>query len=236
MSLSESSTIYRSKEALEAEISELKSMVSEFKEVQGVLGRLAEKVQHEIMVPLGPLAFAPGYIVNTNKVLMHLGGDLYAERTTFGSQKTIGRRLTQAEECLETMEKNLLKIREALRLKDEFPESEESQSRAGGGAGKEESRELPRSVRFSQGTAEIREEIQEEDLEKQIPPPLTSFPEQKPYIPDSHVEQREVEKVGADLSNLRIREEQGAPEKNKSKAEGESRPVSIFRQRMAEKR
>ncbi|EAK89305.1 prefoldin like molecular chaperone [Cryptosporidium parvum Iowa II] len=248
MVITDSSVIYKNKEILENEISELNSMISEFQQVSQVLNRLPNKVQHEIMVPLGPLAFSPGYIINTNKVLMLLGSDLYAERTTFESQKTIKRRLSQAEDCLETMKKNLSKIEEALKLKDEFSiDIKESQAKEA--EIKEENNKdhiFHKNITFTDGTAEIREEIDEDiDISKSfIPPPLFSCMDQKPYIPDSHVEDQDsrleqdfieekedtrVEILETEISNLNILQD------TKTSA-NKTRPISIFKQRMAEKK
>ncbi|CUV07618.1 unnamed protein product [Cryptosporidium hominis] len=248
MVITDSSVIYKNKEILENEISELNSMISEFQQVSQVLNRLPNKVQHEIMVPLGPLAFSPGYIINTNKVLMLLGSDLYAERTTFESQKTIKRRLSQAEDCLETMKKNLSKIEEALKLKDEFSiDIKESQTKEA--EIKEENNQdniFHKNITFTDETAEIREEIDEDiDISKSfIPPPLFSCTDQKPYIPDFHVEHQDsrleqdfieekedtrVEILETEISNLNILQD-------KKTSTNKTRPISIFKQRMEEKR
>ncbi|TRY49810.1 Prefoldin like molecular chaperone [Cryptosporidium tyzzeri] len=248
MVITDSSIIYKNKEILENEISGLNSMISEFQQVSQVLNRLPNKVQHEIMVPLGPLAFSPGYIINTNKVLMLLGSDLYAERTTFESQKTIKRRLSQAEDCLETMKKNLSKIEEALKLKDEFSiDIKESPTKEA--EIKEENNQdhiFHKNITFKDGTAEIKEEIDEDiDISKSfIPPPLFSCMDQKPYIPDFHVEDQDsrleqdfieekedtcVEILETEISNLNILQD------TKTSA-NKTRQISIFKQRMAEKK
>ncbi|KAJ1611291.1 prefoldin like molecular chaperone [Cryptosporidium canis] len=254
MSISDTSIIYKNKEALECEISELKSMISEFEQVSQVLNRLPNKVQHEIMVPLGPLAFSPGHIVNTNKVLMLLGSDIYAERTALESRKTINRRLSQARDCLETMNKNLSKIEEALKLKDEFSASKGGHSKTEAEIREEEvspDEAVFQNITFTDGTAEIREEISDDiDIsESFIPPPLPSGGSQKPYIPDSHVEDpaliteaddvsrsgvtgsqgNEVEILDTGVSQLNIAQD--------SKAQNDSvRPTSIFKQRLAGKK
>lgn len=248
MPISDSSVIYKNKEVLEHEISELNSMISEFEQVSQVLKRLPNKVQHEIMVPLGPLAFSPGYIINTNKVLMLLGSDLYAERTTFESQKTINRRLSQAEDCLETMKKNLSKIEEALKLKDEFSVCEDSNFKMETEIREEitQDKDLINNITFKDGTAEIREEINDDiDLYKNyIPPPLSSSVSHKPYIPDFHLEDHEsimeeeldkdednvnknteVDILKTEMSNLNILKESKVSNDNE-------RPISIFKQRM----
>ncbi|OII72563.1 prefoldin like molecular chaperone [Cryptosporidium ubiquitum] len=260
MSISDSSVIYKNKEVLEHEISELNSMISEFEQVLQVLKRLPNKVQHEIMVPLGPLAFSSGYIINTNKVLMHLGSDLYAERTTFESQKTINRRLSQAKDCFETMKKNLSKIEEALKLKDEFSVNKDSYLKIEAEIKEEMTQgdEFIKNITFKDGTAEIREEISEDvDISKNlIPPPLSSAMNQKPYIPDSHVEEQdsklgeeynednmethiesvlekkdnnELDILETEISNLNILKE---PKVFNDKG----KPISIFKQRMAAKK
>ncbi|KAH8584598.1 prefoldin like molecular chaperone [Cryptosporidium sp. chipmunk genotype I] len=247
MPINNSSIIYKNKEVLEHEISELNSMISEFQQVSQVLNRLPNKVKHEIMVPLGPLAFSPGYIINTNKVLMLLGSDLYAERTTFESQKTIKRRLSQAEDCLETMKKNLSKIVEALKLKDEFSMDSNDRLKTEAKIREENIQDggLMKNITFTDGTAEIREEIKEDiDISKSfIPPPLLSSIEQKPYIPDFHLEDQDssleqeldekkdtqVEVLETEISNLNILHETKASTDKK-------RPISIFKQRMLGKK
>lgn len=237
MSIGDSSVIYKNKEALECEISELKSMVSEFEQVSEVLEKLPSKVRHEIMVPLGPLAFSPGYIINTNKVLMLLGSDLYAERTTFESRKTISRRLSQAEECLETLKKNLSKIEEALKLKSEFSVGMAECTEYDAEIREETSQdEFPlRNVVFADGTAEIREELADDvDISKVFScPPLISGTDQKPYIPDFHVEDEDEQEkqddektLETEVSRMKIGEEPKIPDDYGKK------PISIFKQRM----
>lgn len=236
MSISDSSVIYKNREVLECEISELNSMVLEFKQVSEVLERLPNKVRHEIMVPLGPLAFAPGYIINTNKVLMLLGSDLYAERTASESRKTISRRLSQAEDCLETMKKNLSKIEEALKLKGEFSVTGAEKPKDDTDIREEISQdEYPsRNVVFMDGTAEIREELADDvDITEVFScPPLISGTDQKPCIPDFHVEndceeEHEQDKtLETEVSRLSIQEE------SKISNDYGKKPISIFKQRM----
>ncbi|KAH8740869.1 prefoldin like molecular chaperone [Cryptosporidium ryanae] len=157
MDLNESSILYKNKEGIEHEISELNEMISEFNQVSCVLERLPNKVQHEIMVPLGPLAFSSGYIINTNKILMLLGTDLFAERTPRESLGTINRRRMQAKQCLETLEKNLNKIKESLKIKEEETYILNSKVKSDYNEG------IENNIVFRDGFAEIREEINDND-------------------------------------------------------------------------
>lgn len=73
------------------------SRLSEWKATRSLLQELPEKVQHPIMVPLGPLAFFEGALVSTNEVLTQLSSEYFALRTTKQAVSMADRRML----CLE---------------------------------------------------------------------------------------------------------------------------------------
>ncbi|KAK6589666.1 prefoldin like molecular chaperone [Cryptosporidium xiaoi] len=247
MDLNESSILYKNKEGIEYEISELNGMISEFNQVSNVLERLPNKVQHEIMVPLGPLAFSQGYIINTNKVLMLLGTDLYLESTPKESLGTINRRRLQAQECLGTLVKNLNKINESLRIKEDETYVLNLKNNNNNGDN------TSNNIIFRDGFAEIREEIN--DHYESIPPPLSNFDSDNnkiPFIPDANVEKlppnnhdilRETETnnlindIKSQFSEIQISDD-NPKNKNETKnsSSGLKKNMSLFKQRMQEKK
>jgi len=59
----------------------LRSKYEEYDELEKLLEDLPGKVQHQIMVPLGPLAFFEGYLEHTGEVLTQLSSEWFALRT-----------------------------------------------------------------------------------------------------------------------------------------------------------
>ena len=57
----------------------LSSAFADYEDVKSTLTSLPDKVRHEVMVPLGPLAFMPGSLRHTNEITALLGENYYAE-------------------------------------------------------------------------------------------------------------------------------------------------------------
>ncbi|KAI9102690.1 hypothetical protein DFS34DRAFT_610144 [Phlyctochytrium arcticum] len=84
---------------------------------------LSDLVQHtkkDVMVPLGPLAFAPGQIYHTNEVLVLLGDNWFMEQSTHQAKQIIARRAEHTQEQLSHARSTLadLRAREKLLFSD----------------------------------------------------------------------------------------------------------------------
>jgi len=67
-------------------------------ELLGAVADLPKRTQHAVMVPFGPVAFMPGYLVHTNELMVHLGGKTYVERTAAQTVGILARRKQLLEE------------------------------------------------------------------------------------------------------------------------------------------
>jgi prefoldin alpha subunit len=77
----------------EAQLDALRGLEAEYEAAMDVLEWLPRKLRHELMVPLGPLCFAPGFLQHTNEVLVLLGDNVFAERTAAQAREVLARRL-----------------------------------------------------------------------------------------------------------------------------------------------
>ena len=63
------------------EVERLRGTLAEYEELQGTLRTLPERVEHEVMVPLGKLALFPGQLRHTNEIMVLLGDNYFALRS-----------------------------------------------------------------------------------------------------------------------------------------------------------
>ncbi|OII77161.1 prefoldin subunit family protein [Cryptosporidium andersoni] len=217
---SNETSLEEKKSNLENEIKGLNEIILEFQEVSKVIEHLPEKNQHEVMVPLGPLAFSPGYITNTNQVLMLLGSDIYVQRTTKNTLKTITNRLKLAEKCLEDANKEMDHINKSLKLFDEV----------GGTEGVLEQKTHKLHYLKNENAIEIFEEIADDFLEINTPPPLPTNNLSTPYIPSHHVETFDINTIHEEFDSMSI-EKSKITQNSNSKS---NHPKSLFKQRIQE--
>lgn len=71
--------------------------------LHGLLDNLPKKTTHEIMVPVGPLAFMPGQLIHTNEIMVLLGDNWFAERSASQAVEIAQRRLKNVEEYLSNL-------------------------------------------------------------------------------------------------------------------------------------
>ena len=57
------------------------------------LETLPDKISHQVMVPLGRLAFIPGRVKHTNEILCLLGDNWFAERSAKQAAQIVERRI-----------------------------------------------------------------------------------------------------------------------------------------------
>lgn len=74
------------------EIEKWEKFLGEYVALEQRLSDLADRTKHNVMVPIGPLAFIPGQLIHTNEVLVLLGENLFAERSTAQAISIIKRR------------------------------------------------------------------------------------------------------------------------------------------------
>ncbi|KAJ2780507.1 hypothetical protein H4R18_003409 [Coemansia javaensis] len=67
--------------SLEETLEQYRGYKSEYRELQQTLADLPAEIEYEAMVPVGPLAFFPGKLINTNEILVLLGDDWFVERS-----------------------------------------------------------------------------------------------------------------------------------------------------------
>ncbi|XP_067651665.1 unconventional prefoldin RPB5 interactor-like [Haliotis asinina] len=87
---------------------------SDYEALHRRLKTLPDKVEHEVMVPFGSLAFMPGRLVHTNEVMVLLGDNWFAERSAKQAAEIVSRRIKAVEDSLEKLmeEKKLLTPRQ----------------------------------------------------------------------------------------------------------------------------
>uniref|UniRef100_A0A2R5L712 Unconventional prefoldin RPB5 interactor n=1 Tax=Ornithodoros turicata TaxID=34597 RepID=A0A2R5L712_9ACAR len=66
---------------------------SDYKHLHDRLSTIADKVSHEVMVPLNSMAFMPGRLIHTNEILVLLGDNWFAVRSAKQAQGIVERRL-----------------------------------------------------------------------------------------------------------------------------------------------
>ena len=71
---------------------DLNILKESYKELDETLRTLPEKLKRKIMVPFGKLAFFPGEIINTNKILVSLGENYFAYKSAKEAREVIERR------------------------------------------------------------------------------------------------------------------------------------------------
>lgn len=77
----------------------------DYESLCGRLDTLADRVTHEVMVPLNSLAFVPGRLVHTNEVLVLLGDNWFAQRSARQAFDIAKRRADQCRRMQRDLEK-----------------------------------------------------------------------------------------------------------------------------------
>ena len=62
------------------------------------------QTRHDIMVPIGPLAFMPGHLIHTNEITVLLGESYFAERSAEQASGIISRRKDFIQKLIKTSE------------------------------------------------------------------------------------------------------------------------------------
>lgn len=78
--------------SLRSRESQLTQFTREYTQLLGRITTLSTRVRHELMIPLGRLAFQPGYLHHTNELTVLLGDNFFVERSTHQASELIRRR------------------------------------------------------------------------------------------------------------------------------------------------
>eukprot|EP00667_Euglena_gracilis_P015757 EG_transcript_16399 len=86
---------------------------AEYEALATLLRDLVQRTRRDVMVPLGPCAFVPGYLRHTNEVLVLLGDNWFALRSVAQTLGVVERRRAHVRAVVRSLEEAL----EALRIK-----------------------------------------------------------------------------------------------------------------------
>eukprot|EP01047_Picozoa_sp_COSAG01_P070467 COSAG01_NODE_10688_length_2104_cov_18.637406_2_plen_415_part_00 len=79
--------------ACESRLQQMRSWRREYQELRGSLAAMPERTHHDVLVPLGSVAFMPGRLVRTNEVTVLLGDNYFAERSAKQACELLDRRI-----------------------------------------------------------------------------------------------------------------------------------------------
>lgn len=74
-------------------LKKLTKFKEDYEALKARLETLPDKISHDVMVPLGRLAFVPGKIKHTNEILCLLGDNWFVERSAKQAAQIIERRI-----------------------------------------------------------------------------------------------------------------------------------------------
>mmetsp|Transcript_25654 Transcript_25654/g.50534 ORF Transcript_25654/g.50534 Transcript_25654/m.50534 type:complete len:520 (-) Transcript_25654:261-1820(-) len=87
---------------------------TEYKQLDSTLANLTDKTRHDIMVPVGKVAFIPGYIQHTNDVKVLLGANYFADRSVKQAREIIDRRRLYIKESLHKTQQEMDKFKASI--------------------------------------------------------------------------------------------------------------------------
>jgi len=87
-------------EELKQRVGQLCKYKDDFDAVRTRLVTLPDRLSHEVMVPLGKVAFVPGRLKHTNEILVLLGDNWFAGRSARQSLEIVDRRIEKCDELI----------------------------------------------------------------------------------------------------------------------------------------
>jgi unconventional prefoldin RPB5 interactor 1 len=93
-----------------SEIARLRRVRAEYEQLRVTLNELVARVEHQVMIPLCKNAFMPGRLKHTNEILVLLGDNIFAERSSSQAAKIAARRVNLVEEKLVSSERELARL------------------------------------------------------------------------------------------------------------------------------
>ena len=79
----------------------------EYTSLKTVLSTLNDKTSHRTMVPLGSKAYMEGTLIHTNEIMVLLGDNWFAERSTSQASEICDRRITRCDEMMSKLNDEL---------------------------------------------------------------------------------------------------------------------------------
>ncbi|KAF9428943.1 Eukaryotic translation initiation factor 2 subunit 3 [Podila epigama] len=89
---------------LEEELGRWKNYEADYEALKSTLLDLPKETSHNVMVPIGSLAFMPGKLIHTNEVLVMLGDNWFVDRSAAQAAEIVDRRM-------EFVQENITKLR-----------------------------------------------------------------------------------------------------------------------------
>lgn len=86
------------------DIEKYQKFKDDYLHLQKRLASLPDKTSHEVMVPIGSLAFMPGRLVHTNEITVLLGDNWFVERSAKQASAIASRRIRDVDEKKKSME------------------------------------------------------------------------------------------------------------------------------------
>ena len=79
----------------------------DYTKLKSVLSTLNDKTSHRTMVPLGSKAYMEGTLVHTNEIMVLLGDNWFAERSTSQASEICDRRISRCDEMMSKLNDEL---------------------------------------------------------------------------------------------------------------------------------
>ncbi|KAI9501926.1 hypothetical protein GGI25_000200 [Coemansia spiralis] len=99
--------LQQSQESIQTALKQFNKYKSEYHALQKTLLELPGEIEHEVMVPVGPLAFFPGKLIHTNEVLVLLGDNWFVDRSAKQAAEIAERREKYVDEKIGMLKKDL---------------------------------------------------------------------------------------------------------------------------------
>eukprot|EP00761_Pharyngomonas_kirbyi_P001507 gb/GECH01001511.1/.p1 GENE.gb/GECH01001511.1/~~gb/GECH01001511.1/.p1 ORF type:complete len:348 (+),score=142.12 gb/GECH01001511.1/:1-1044(+) len=106
-------------------IDNLKQELDTCKDTHSVVEALPRKIEHEIMVPLGDIAYMPGKLIHTNELLVLLGDNYFAKRSAYQTEGILTRREDLMKERIHKLNMELDQIYSKMGLISNFEEDDD---------------------------------------------------------------------------------------------------------------
>ncbi|KAJ2448652.1 hypothetical protein EV183_005322 [Coemansia sp. RSA 2336] len=106
--------------ALQATLDQYSEYKAEYHELQQTLLDLPQQVEHDAMIPLGPLAFYPGKLIHTNEILVMLGDNWFVEQSAWQAQQIAARRESLVDAKLDELTSKLADLKQRRSLTEKL--------------------------------------------------------------------------------------------------------------------
>ncbi|KAG0257768.1 uri1, prefoldin-like chaperone [Actinomortierella ambigua] len=97
---------------IDEEMARWNNYKADYKALKETLQDLPKQTTHNIMVPLGSLAFMPGQLIHTNEVLVMLGDNWFVDRSAHQASEIVDRRVALVQENLDKLIEQQKELRE----------------------------------------------------------------------------------------------------------------------------